>query len=185
MQPERRDETPQPLSCNRATLVRGGIVVKRRILPMPPRSAPTGMFRAGMARGSCSNHAFPWCVPALVTMLLGCGGRPSAAPGEAAPPPAKAGYFGTEAAHAAFLPRSDAYCASAVTPNPWEPRPDTEQANHNVPPPPHNWSVENYWTLWRDKRTRSPATSPAQPRRSFNGQPASGASTKTPFEPMP
>jgi hypothetical protein len=95
------------------------------------------------------------CVLALWAALIGCGGgQPgtASAGSTSPPPPAKTGYFGTEPAHATYLPRSDSYCASAVTPNSSEPRPDNNQANHTVVSPPHNWSVENYWTNWRDKR---------------------------------
>ena len=82
-------------------------------------------------------------------ILLGCGGL-SGTTSQATKP----GYFGTDPAHATYLPRSDAYCASAVQPNSWEPRPDNEQANHTVASPPYHWSVENYWTLWRNKRAK-------------------------------
>jgi hypothetical protein len=92
---------------------------------------------------------------ALLMVSLGCGGGQAAGTGqEPATPPTTPGYFGTEPAHATFLPRSDSYCASAVTPNSWEPRPDNDQANHTVVFPPHNWPVENYWTRWRDKRDK-------------------------------
>jgi hypothetical protein len=63
-------------------------------------------------------------------------------------------YFGTEPSHATYLPRSDSYCASAVTPDSWEPRPDNGQANHTIVSPPFGWDVENYWTRWRDKRAK-------------------------------
>ena len=63
-------------------------------------------------------------------------------------------YFGTEPSHATGLPRSDAYCASAVVPNSWEPRPENNRANHTVLSPPYGWSTENTWTAWRDKRAR-------------------------------
>jgi hypothetical protein len=94
------------------------------------------------------------CALAQLTSLLACGGHPTTtATGSTTPPPSgNPAYFGTEPAHATYLPRSDSYCASAVTPNASEPRPDNAQANHTVVFPPHNWSVENYWTLWRDKR---------------------------------
>ncbi|HXX00608.1 MAG TPA: hypothetical protein VEJ00_05290 [Candidatus Acidoferrales bacterium] len=91
---------------------------------------------------------------ALLAILLGCGGQPTASNQPPKTPPTKPGYFGTEPSHATFLPRSDAYCASAVTPNSYEPRPDNDQANHTVLSPPYNWSVENYWTKWRDKRAQ-------------------------------
>ncbi len=84
-------------------------------------------------------------------MLLGCGLQPASAPLGPTPPPSPA-YFPTEPSHASYLPRSDAYCASAVKPNSSEPRPDNNQANHTIVSPPHNWSVENYWIKWRDKR---------------------------------
>ena len=91
---------------------------------------------------------------ALLAILLGCGGQPTTANQPPKTPPTKPGYFGTEPAHSTFVPRSDAYCASAVTPNSYEPRPDNDQANHTVLSPPYNWSVENYWTKWRDKRAQ-------------------------------
>jgi hypothetical protein len=91
-------------------------------------------------------------IPAILMTLVGCSGQSAAPGGRSTPSPPKPGYFGTEPSHALCLPRSDAYCASAVVLNSWEPRPDHEQANHNIPSPPHNWSIEDYWTLWRDKR---------------------------------
>jgi hypothetical protein len=92
-----------------------------------------------------------WCTLVLSAMLLGCGLQPASAPLGPTPPPSPA-YFPTEPSHASYLPRSDAYCASAVKPNSSEPRPDNNQANHTIVSPPHNWSVENYWIKWRDKR---------------------------------
>lgn len=88
----------------------------------------------------------------LSAISMGCGGqsRSTSLP----PPVTNPSYFATEPAHATFLPRSDTYCASAVKPNSWEPRPDNDQANHTVASPPYNWSVENYWTKWRDKRAQ-------------------------------
>jgi hypothetical protein len=67
---------------------------------------------------------------------------------------AQTSYFATEQSHATDLPRSDSYCASAVTPNSWEPRPDNNRANHTILPPPYAWSTENHWTRWRDKRAK-------------------------------
>jgi hypothetical protein len=94
------------------------------------------------------------CALGLLAILLGCGGGSANNltnnPQGASTP----GYFGTEPAHANYIPRSDAYCASAVKPNSFEPRLDNDQANHTVVPPPFNWSIENYWTLWRDKRAK-------------------------------
>ena len=95
-----------------------------------------------------------WCAVALSVVPLGCGGQPSTAAPGSTTPPTTSGYFGTEPAHANYIPRSDAYCTSAVTPNSWEPRLDNDQANHTVSLPPYNWSVENYWTAWRDKRAK-------------------------------
>jgi hypothetical protein len=93
-----------------------------------------------------------WFALAFCATLFGCGGQ------SASTPPAtqgtQPGYFGTEPAHATYIPRSDVYCASAVRPNSWEPRPDNDQANHTVAPAAFNWSLENYWTLWRDKRAK-------------------------------
>ena len=65
-------------------------------------------------------------------------------------------YFGTEPSHSTYLPRSDAYCSSAVNPNSWEPRPDNDTANHTVfPSSSFNWaSAENYWTKWVNKRAQ-------------------------------
>jgi hypothetical protein len=108
-----------------------------------------GLPSARMARGLAG-----FSILALVVTLFGCGGQPTAAtpkpPGPTPPPGTN--YFATEPAHATYLPRSDSYCASAVIPNSSEPRPDNDQANHTVLSPPHNWSTENYWTKWRDKR---------------------------------
>ena len=72
----------------------------------------------------------------------------------APPQPVKTAYFGTEPSHATYLPRSDSFCTLAVTPNAWEPRPDNDQANHTIVSAPYGWSIENYWTRWRDKRAR-------------------------------
>ena len=94
----------------------------------------------------------PWC--ALVLLVVLCGGCQVATQGGSSTPPAKPGYFGTEPSHATYLPRSDSYCTSAVTPNSWEPRPDNNQENHTVLPPPYHWDVENYWTKWADKRAK-------------------------------
>jgi len=94
-------------------------------------------------------------VSALVALLaaqLGCGGGGYMQTGGSQPPPQGNQYFSTEPSHATYLPRADAYCASAVTPNSYEPRPDNYQANHTVLQPPYNWDPENYWTKWRDKR---------------------------------
>jgi hypothetical protein len=91
-------------------------------------------------------------VLALSTTLLGCGGHLETQASRLPEPTKKVSYFGTEPSHAAYLPRSDSYCASAVTRNSWEPRPDNEQPNHTVVSPPHNWSVENHWARWRDKQ---------------------------------
>ncbi|MGA2989647.1 MAG: hypothetical protein ABSD88_04155 [Candidatus Korobacteraceae bacterium] len=60
-------------------------------------------------------------------------------------------YFGTEPSHASYLPRSDAYCASAVSRNPWEPRPKNYQANHTVVRPPYGWDDESAWPRWQGK----------------------------------
>ena len=92
-------------------------------------------------------------VLAFTVWLAGCGGT-SAAPSGSQQPPTGNGYFGTEPAHANYIPRTDSYCASAVKPNSWEPRPDNDQANHTVFAPPFGWPVENYWTGWRDKRDK-------------------------------
>jgi Transglycosylase SLT domain len=73
--------------------------------------------------------------------------------GSSTPPPTL-GYFSTEPSHVTYLPRSDSYCASAVSPNSWEPRSDNNQANHTVLSPPYNWDAENYWTKWADKRAK-------------------------------
>jgi len=67
------------------------------------------------------------------------------------PPPA---YFATEPPHAAYLPRPDSYCASAIAPNSWEPIRENYQANHTIVRPPHGWSTENYWTAWQEKRAK-------------------------------
>jgi len=93
-------------------------------------------------------------IVAVGAISLACGGQLTNSSGGPTTPPTAKGYFGTEPSHASFLPRSDAYCAAAVTPNSWEPRPDNSQANHTVISPPYNWSVENYWTLWRAKRDK-------------------------------
>lgn len=90
---------------------------------------------------------------AMLTALLGCGGQSATpSPGPTPTPQPQQGYFGTEPSHATDLPRSDSFCASAVTPNPREPRPDNNLVNHTIVSPPHDWSVENHWTLWRGKR---------------------------------
>jgi len=94
---------------------------------------------------------------AFALVQLNCGGgaysQGSGSPQPPGPPP-KAGYFGTEPSHATDLPHSDSYCASAVTPNSYEPRPDNYQANHTVVSPPHNWDPETYWTKWLAKRAQ-------------------------------
>jgi len=96
------------------------------------------------------------CATSRVLLLLatmpGCGGQPATSAGGSPPPGATPAYFDTEPSQATYLPRSDSYCASAVKPNSWEPTPDNGQANHTILSPPYNWSVENYWTLWRAKR---------------------------------
>jgi len=108
------------------------------------RATLTACLRRGIAISS---------LLALLAAQLGCGGGGYSTQGGGSPPPqGNPNYFGTEASHASFLPRSDSYCTSAVKPNSTEPRPDNDQPNHTVVQPPHNWSVENYWTKWRDKR---------------------------------
>jgi hypothetical protein len=96
------------------------------------------------------------CALLISAALLGCGGQ-STAPGAGSTPPpqpVKTGYFGTEPSHATYLPRSNSFCTSAVTPNAWEPRRDNDQANRTIGSAPYGWSIENYWTRWRDKRAR-------------------------------
>jgi Transglycosylase SLT domain len=98
--------------------------------------------------------AFPLLLVFMVAMLS-CGQSSYQSGGPQSPPPSgNPTYFSTEPSHATFLPRPDSFCASAVTPNSFEPRPDNNQANHTITNPPHNWSVENYWTLWRAKRDK-------------------------------
>jgi hypothetical protein len=46
------------------------------------------------------------------------------------------------------LPRTDADCASRVTRNPWEPRPENYTANHTVPDGPVPWNNNPSWTYW-------------------------------------
>jgi hypothetical protein len=83
---------------------------------------------------------------------------PTAVVTAASPPP---GYFGMEpsarctgvgyssCAASTGLPRSDAYCASAVTVSgTWEPRPDNFTANHTVETAPYGWNPDPYWTGW-------------------------------------
>ena len=93
------------------------------------------------------------CTLALV-VLLGDGCQATTQANGSSTPPPTPGYFSTEPSHVNYLPRSDSYCASAVSPNSWEPRPDNNQANHTVLSPPYNWDVENYWTKWADKRAK-------------------------------
>jgi hypothetical protein len=55
------------------------------------------------------------------------------------------------------LPRSDSYCASAITPNSWEPRPDNFVANHTVGVAPFGWGdteIPSDWTAWHGNRDR-------------------------------
>jgi hypothetical protein len=90
----------------------------------------------------------------LLVVVLGCGGAEMQASGSKIGQ-RKPSYFGTEPSHAAFLPRSDSYCASAITRNPWEPRPDNYRANHTVVSPPYGWNhAEDHWTLWAAKRAK-------------------------------
>jgi len=65
-------------------------------------------------------------------------------------------YFATEPSHAKYLSRSDTFCASAVAPNSWEPRPDNHPANNTVfPSSTFTWNpAENYWSLWLAKRNQ-------------------------------
>lgn len=63
------------------------------------------------------------------------------------PPPATHEYFGTLPVGSA-VPRADADCASRVTRNPWEPRPENFAANHTVPTGPVPWNNNSSWTYW-------------------------------------
>jgi hypothetical protein len=65
-------------------------------------------------------------------------------------------YFGTEPSHATYLPRSDSYCKSAVTPSSWEPRPDNNQANNTIfNSSTFNWTTsDSSWTKWANKRAQ-------------------------------
>lgn len=68
-------------------------------------------------------------------------------------------YFSLLPSGASGLPRSDSYCASAVVPNPWEPRPDNYPANSTAEPNPSAvpWSQESNsvsWTKWIAKRDK-------------------------------
>lgn len=103
---------------------------------------------------------------AIFPALWGCAGLSAKQPGtSAAPPsgtdptagsppesPAKPSYFPTEPSHATYLPRSDSYCASAITTNPSEPRPDNDQANQTVPTPPFNWAFDSVHSGWTAKQ---------------------------------
>jgi len=74
-------------------------------------------------------------------------GQASASSGATALVPAAGEYFGTLAVGAA-VPRSDADCASRVTRNPWEPRPENNVANHTVPSGAVPWNNNPGWTYW-------------------------------------
>jgi hypothetical protein len=55
------------------------------------------------------------------------------------------------------LPRTDALCASLVTPRPFEPRPENNVANHTVPSGPVPWnngSDQTYWKKWIANRNK-------------------------------
>jgi hypothetical protein len=65
-------------------------------------------------------------------------------------------YFSTLPAGSA-LPRSDALCASLVTPRPFEPRPQNATANHTVPTSPVAWPTvpdQTYWKRWITNRNK-------------------------------
>ncbi len=61
------------------------------------------------------------------------------------PTPSAGEYFGTLPVGSA-VPRTDADCASRVTRNPWEPRPENNVANHTVPSGPVPWNNDPGWT---------------------------------------
>jgi hypothetical protein len=81
-------------------------------------------------------------------------GSPTTTTQTTSPPPPT--YFATLPAGSA-LPRPDSWCAAAVAPSTWEPRPQNTVANHTVPNGPVAWShAMDYWTGWialRDKVT--------------------------------
>jgi hypothetical protein len=65
-------------------------------------------------------------------------------------------YFSTLPAGSA-LPRTDALCASLVTPRPFEPRPENTAANHTVPTGAVPWPQtrdQTYWRRWIANRNR-------------------------------
>jgi autotransporter family porin len=96
-------------------------------------SQPTGGTTPGGTGGSSPGSSSPGS---------SAPGSPSTPPSAGTPAGATT-YFGTEPSHATYLPRTDAYCASAVVSNSWEPRPQNYQANHTVLNPPFGWATDN------------------------------------------
>ena len=67
------------------------------------------------------------------------------------------GMFFTLQPSTASLPRTDALCASLVTPRPFEPRPENNAANHTVPSGPVPWNNDRdqtYWKKWIANRNK-------------------------------
>jgi len=87
-------------------------------------------------------------------MLLAVFAAVTASIDAAMPSPRSSPYFVTEPSHAANLPRSDAYCASAVTRSKWEPRPENYQANHTVLNPPYGWVDKGPFPHWTAKQAK-------------------------------
>jgi len=103
----------------------------------------------------------------LLSFVFGCGSGGSSPASAAASDPAPAtgsttssapaappSHFVTEASGATFLPRSDSYCASAITPTTAESRPDNDQANGTVVTPQWVNDSENGYPLWVTKRNQ-------------------------------
>jgi hypothetical protein len=72
----------------------------------------------------------------------------------AAPPPPAPIYFGTEPSHATYLPRSDSYCASAVSLSTAEQWPNNALANSTVPSSAPTWGVTSYWSKFLAKQAQ-------------------------------
>jgi len=79
---------------------------------------------------------------------------PPTPPPTPAPPPSSGTHFITEPSHSTYLPRTDAYCAAAITQTTWEPRSDNTTANNTVVTPQWVKDGESSWSLWAAKRSQ-------------------------------
>ncbi len=98
------------------------------------------------------------CALALL-IAVGTAGAANPQPPPPPPPPPPSGYFSTLSSGVSGLPKADGTCALLLTTSTWDPRPDNQAANHNVPADPSavpwsNAEIGSYWAKWIAKRNQ-------------------------------